>query len=516
MYETKSSTQVLQELNSSQNGLSQSEAAERIVTYGENILQEEKPPTKLQMFLAQLNDPMIFILLAAAAISIFLGEYSDAVIIGCVVLLNAIVGIIQEGKAQRALEALKKISSPFAMVRREGVASEIPAAKLVPGDIVLLEAGRIIPADLRLLSSINLKIEESALTGESVPVEKQATFIATADTTLGDRLNMAYMSTSVSYGRGEGIVIATAEKTEIGKIATMIMNGKEPPTPLQKRLAQLSKLLGILAIIICAAMFAIALIQGRDIAEMLITAISLAVAAVPEGLPAVVTIVLAFGVQRMVKINSIVRRLPAVETLGAVSTVCSDKTGTLTQNKMTVLQVYVDQQLQSVEQLNYPQNKLFIDGFALCTDASVENAARLGDPTELALLDMAARWSISRPGLEQQAPRINEQAFDSGRKLMTTVHQQQGNTIAFTKGAVDRLLPLCTQISINGQLRPFDAQDQQQIMIAASTMAADALRVLALAIKYDDDRADESNLAFIGLVGMIDPPRPEAKQAVLD
>ncbi len=513
MFETKSQEQVLQEVNSNLSGLTPEEAAKRLQENGENVLLEAAPPTKLQMFFAQLNDPLIYILLAAAVISIFLKEYSDAVIIGCVVLLNAVVGVIQEGKAQRALEALKKISSPFAVVRRGGAVQEIPAAQLVQGDIVLLEAGRIIPADLRLLSTVNLKIEESALTGESVPVEKQADSLAAADATLGDRHNMAYMSTAVSYGRGEGVVVATGEHTEIGKIA-MMLGGKEPPTPLQKRLAELSKLLGILALTICAAMFVIALLQGRDLAEMLITAISLAVAAVPEGLPAVVTIVLAFGVQRMVKVNSIVRRLPAVETLGAVSTVCSDKTGTLTQNKMTVLQVYVDQQLQPVDQLAYPQHKLFLDGFTLCTDASLENGKRLGDPTELALLDMAAHLQISRPALEADAPRINEQAFDSGRKLMTTVHKTEAQVTAYTKGAVDRLLPLCSQITSGGQTRAITAQDQSAILAAASTMAESALRVLALAIKLDNDRAEESALTFVGLVGMIDPPRPEAREAV--
>ena len=300
-------------------GLTAAEASARLQKHGPNELAEKKRKSKLAMFLSQLNDPMIYILFAAAAISIFLREVSDAVIILLVVLLNAVIGMTQEAKAEQALEALKKLSSPNALVRRDGRLSEVPAAGLVPGDIVLLEAGRVVPADLRLLQSVNLKVEESALTGESVPAEKDAAFVAEGEPGIGDRVNMAFSSTSVAYGRGEGVVTATGMDTEIGRIAAMLAGQKQELTPLQKRLADLGKILGVVAVVVCLAMFGIAVLQRRDIPEMLLTAISLAVAAIPEGLPAVVTIVLALGVQRMVKVNTIVRRLPSVETLGAVS-----------------------------------------------------------------------------------------------------------------------------------------------------------------------------------------------------
>jgi len=514
MFETKTPQQVLSDLQSSQNGLSAAEAAKRLEANGRNELKEEKQATVLQMFLSQLNEPMIYILMAAAAISVFLKEYSDAVIILCVVLLNAVIGVVQEGRAQKALDALKKMSSPSAVVRRDGVVAEIPAAELVSGDIVLLEAGRIVPADLRLISTASLKIEESALTGESVPVEKDASFIAGGDIPLGDKINLAFMSTSVSYGRGEGVVVATAQNTEIGKIATMISQNDSEQTPLQKRLADLGKVLGILAVAICVILFAVALLQERDFVEMLLTAISLAVAAVPEGLPAVVTIVLAIGVQRMVKVNSIVRRLPAVETLGAVSVVCSDKTGTLTQNKMTVTKVYLNERLEDVSALDAQRDRQFLEGFVLCVDANIVGGTRVGDPTELALLDMGLPLNITRNELEKRYPRINEQAFDSDRKLMTTVHKSESGIIAYTKGATDQLLKKCTHISINGQTREITESDKKSIMSAASQMASLALRVLGLAVKYGDDTATEENLTFVGLAGMIDPPRPEAKQAV--
>ncbi len=514
MYEMKSAAQTMEELGSSPAGLSAQEAAARLARDGENALKEKDPPTRLQMFLAQLRDPMIYVLIAAAVISVALREFSDAVIILCVVLLNAIVGMVQEGKAQRALDALKKMSSPTATVRRDGVVQELPAAQLVKGDIVLLDAGRVVPADLRLVSCASLKADESALTGESVPSEKDAAFIADGEIPLGNRHNMVYSSTNITYGRGEGIVVATAADTEIGKIAAMLQD-KDELTPLQKSLAVLGKLLGIIAVLLCAALFGIALLQGRDVVEMLLTAISLAVAAVPEGLPAVVTIVLAMGVQRMVRVNSIVRRLPAVETLGAVSVVCSDKTGTLTQNKMTVTQVYLDGEEKTPDQLRSDTNQLFLDGFILCNDASIQGKNRIGDPTELALLDMGAPLGLTREGLESAAPRINEQAFDSGRKMMTTVHRNpDGKVVAYTKGAVDQLLRRCIGIAEKGTVRPITEEDKERILAAASGMSRQALRVLAMAVKYDDDTATEEDLNFVGLVGMIDPARPEAKAAV--
>jgi Ca2+-transporting ATPase len=326
---------------------------------------------------------------------------------------------------------------------------------------------------------------------------------------------MAYLSTSVAYGRGEGVVVKTGMETEIGKIAKLISESVEELTPLQKRLGDLGKLLGILAVVLCVTLFGVALYQGRDVMEMLLTAISLAVAAIPEGLPAVVTIVLALGVQRMVKVNTIVRKLPAVETLGSVSVVCSDKTGTLTQNKMTVTRIYVNETLRDVSELKYDTDQLLIDGFVLCTDAAIEGTTRLGDPTELALLDMGLTCGISKKGLESRDPRINEQAFDSDRKMMTTVHKSpEGKVIAYTKGAMDRIIENCNDIIIDGTIRPITSADKEKIHAAAKEMASMALRVLALAIKQGDSSASEENLVFTGLVGMIDPPRPEAKDAV--
>lgn len=495
-------------------GLSSRQASERLAKNGNNEITEKKRKTKAAIFLAQLNDPMIYILFVAAAISLWHHEISDAIIILSVVLLNAVIGMTQESKAEAALEALKQMSSPFALARRDGKLVDVPAKELVVGDIVILEAGRIIPADLRLISSINLKIEESALTGESVPVDKNAEFVPASDVGLGDRLNMAFSSTSVSYGRGEGVVVATGMNTEIGKIAQILNETKSEMTPLQKRLADLGKLLGIAAVFICIAMFVLAMLQQRDFSEMMLTAISLAVAAIPEGLPAVVTIVLALGVQRLVKVNTIVRRLPSVETLGAVSVVCSDKTGTLTQNKMTVVRVYANETAQDVANLDMQKNRLFTEGFVLCNDASVANGARTGDPTELALIDMGTKLGLSREGLELTAPRINERAFDSDRKLMTTVHKTGSDIIAYTKGAMDNILSLSDNILINGEIRPITDADKQKITDAAYQMALSALRVLGLAFKTGDDTATESNLTFVGLVGMIDPPRPEAKASV--
>lgn len=518
MHEKMTVQEVLAELGTDRlQGLSDEEAARRLAENGPNAFEEQKKKTILQSFLSQLNDPMIFILMAATVISVVLKEFTDALIIVAIILLNAIIGVVQESKAEKSLEALKKLSSPVAAVKRGGRVFEIPASELVVGDIVILEAGRIVPADLRLTEAVNMKVEESALTGESVPVEKDAAFIADSEIGIGDRINMVFLSTGVSYGRGEGLVVATGMNTEMGKIARMLSEEKEELTPLQKKLAGLGKVLGIMAVLICAALFGIALLQGREIFEMLLTAISLAVAAIPEGLPAVVTIVLALGVQRMVKVNTIVRKLPAVETLGSVSVVCSDKTGTLTQNKMTVTKVYSDGIIRDVAALDYAADKILIDGFVLCTDAEIDqtHGTAIGDPTELALLYMGISADVDKKNLSAAMPRIAEQAFDSERKMMTTVHRvDDGSVIAFTKGATDNILGLCSGISERGKVRPFTPEDQAQIMSSAGEMAANALRVLALAYKTRDESATESKLVFAGLVGMIDPPRPEAKGAV--
>lgn len=516
MFEQKCVSDVLIEVSSDQVvGLTSEEAKMRLRKNGPNVFLEKKPKTKLQMFIGQLKDPMIYILFAAVVISSFLREFSDAIIIVTVILLNATIGMIQEGKAEKSLEALKKLSSPSALVRRDGQKMEIPASELVLGDIVILEAGRIVPADLRLITSINLQIEESALTGESVPVQKDFSYICKAEEPLGDRINLAYLSTPVTYGRGEGVVIRTGMNTEVGRIAQMINDSVEELTPLQKRLGDLGLLLGIVAVVLCVLLFGIAIFQGRDLAEMLLTAISLAVAAIPEGLPAVVTIVLALGVQRMAKVHTIVRKLPAVETLGSVSIVCTDKTGTLTQNKMTVTKFFSNNSLLDMASLDPIKHQRLVEGFILCTDATGVGMTRFGDPTELALLDMGLSIGLTKESLEEETPRIDELAFDSNRKMMTTVHQADGGTpISYTKGAIDRIIDQCTDILIDGTVRAITDLDKDEIYLGSKEMASSALRVLALAIKENATEPSEEGLTFIGLVGMIDPPRPEAKEAV--
>ena len=466
---------------------------------GHNVLKEVPEKNALQRFLAQLNDPLIFILFIAASISMLLGEYSDTLIILSVILVNALVGVIQEGKAQRALHALKEMSSPKALLIKDGNTTEIPAADLIPGDEVLLDAGRQVPADLLITESNCLKIEESALTGESLPVEKDT-----------HTHNRAYLSTNVTYGRGKGTVTAIGMDTEIGKIASLINEVPAESTPLQKRLSDLGKLLSILSIALCALLFLIAIIQHRNVMEMLITAISLAVAAVPEGLAAIVTMVLALSVSRMVKVNTIVKKLPSVETLGCVSVVCSDKTGTLTQNKMSVTACYTDGRLLPPEELSREAHRSFVEGFALCNDAS----ARIGDPTELALLDMAAGLHVYRPVLETRLPRIDEIPFDSDRKMMTTLHRMGSSSVSYTKGSPDEILKRCTHIRLDGKVVPFTPAHKQNILNAIKEMSSRALRVLALAMRTGDRKATEKELIFVGLAGMKDPIRPGVAEAV--
>ncbi len=512
-------------------GLSEAEAKRRLQINGRNEMKSPRKKTAVESFLEQLNDPLIYVLLAAAAVSIFLHEMNDAVIIGVVVFVNALVGMIQEGKARKALEALKKMTTPKATVIRDGVRQELPAALLVAGDIVCLEAGYLVPADMRLIESANLKVEESALTGESLPIEKDADFLigTSGEVPLGDRHNMAYMSTIVTYGRGKGIVTATGMNTEIGKIATMITEEKEEMTPLQKRLGELGKVLSVLSLGLCVALFGVALLQHRNLMEMLLTAISLAVAAVPEGLPAVVTICLALSVTRMVKVHTIVRRLPSVETLGAVSVVCSDKTGTLTQNKMTVVKCYLNQRLLDVDIASPTETgqsqkygaelqeagrnyKDFFQGMVLCNDASIEKGKRIGDPTELALVDMAEKYGFDKRTLEKQMPRVAELSFDSDRKMMSTFHS--GN-ISFTKGAPDEVLKRCTHIKLSGAIMRLTEAHRRQIQEAVKAMTSQALRTLAVAMRTGVNKPVEEQLVFLGIVGMKDPARPEATEAVL-
>ena len=515
MFEEQTVRQVSEKLRTDRKlGLSEQEADRRLRVNGENVLAQPRKRTLLSSFWDQLNTPLIYVLLAAAAVSILLDEISDAVIILVVVLVNSVVGMIQEGKAQKALDSLKKLTSPKACVIRAGKEMEIPAAGLVEGDLVCLDAGRQVPADLRLVETVNLKIEESALTGESLPIEKDAGFVAVGKLPLGDRKNMAYMSTMTVGGRGHGIVTSTGMNTEIGKIASMLSAQKEEQTPLQKRLGDLGKVLSILSVALCASLFVLAVFQKRDLMEMLITAISLAVAAVPEGLPAVVTICLALSVTRMVKVHTIVRRLPAIETLGAVSIVCSDKTGTLTQNKMTVVQCFADQKLFKRGRFPKKTYQELLEGMVLCNDAVLEGEQRIGDPTELALLEFAGANGVSRRAVESRLPREKELAFDSGRKMMSTWHQENGRSITYTKGAPDEVLKRCTHVLSEGREIPLTERHRMQIRRATEEMSFQALRTLAVAMKRGDAGPVERELTFVGMVGMEDPIRPEAAQAV--
>lgn len=530
VFEQYSIQETVRELKSDdKRGLTAAEAGRRLAMYGRNEMKAPRKKTAAESFLEQLNDPLIYVLIVAAAVSVFLGEISDAVIIGVVVILNAAVGVLQEGKAKRALESLKKLTSPKAFVIRDGRRLEIPAAELVRGDLVYLEAGCQVPADMRLVQTANLKVEESALTGEAVPVDKDSGFmpgrvhgrlnaeiskgkLSQGEIPLGDRHNMAYMSTIVTYGRGEGIVTATGMDTELGKIATMITESKEELTPLQRRLGELGKVLSLLSLLLCGALFLIAVLQHRNIPEMLITAISLAVAAVPEGLPAVVTICLALSVTRMVKVNTIVRRLPSVETLGAVSVVCSDKTGTLTQNRMTVEKCFVKGRILPAAEVRLPDVPDFFLGMVLCNDAVLEQGSRTGDPTELALLDFGEKAGLMKREAEERLPRTDERSFDSDRKMMTTLH----GSISYTKGAPDEVLKRCTHIFTgNGTVR-LSEEMRRQVQNAMAEMSGEALRTLAVAMRSGVGRPEESDLTFLGLVGMRDPARPEAARAVTD
>lgn len=517
-------------------GLSDEQVKARQLRDGKNTLPGKKKKTIIGVVLSQLKDVMIYVLLAAAAISLGVEIYHliqearvpgimdfiEVIVILVVVLINAVVGTIQELKADKALDALEKLAAPTTVVRRNGQLMEIKAEELVVGDIVILEEGRTVPADLRLISSINLKAGEASLTGESVPVEKDANLVFASEVPLGDRRNLVYMSTPITYGRGEGVVVATGLKTEIGKIANMLNNEDDSQTPLQARLQDLAKLLGIITLGIVALIFIISIVQQitspggvtiEQVIEDLMTAIALAVAAVPEGLPAIVAITLSMGVRRMVKVNTITRKLPSVETLGAVSVICSDKTGTLTQNKMTVVAGYVNDQIYRTSEFDTPLHELAI-GMSLCSNASVDNGV-YGDPTEIALVEFANVFDYRKDAIEEKHPRIDELPFDSVRKMMSTVNVIDGINILFTKGAMDSILKRTTHIKVDGVVRKITTKDFENINKAANEMAANALRVLALASKeHDGKQIEEENLTFIGLVGMVDPPRPEAAASV--
>lgn len=493
-------------------GLTEQEATKRLKENGPNKLKEDKPKTSLEMFFQQLFNFTNLILFAAIVISFVLRDFGEATIIALIIIANAIIGVIQEGKAQKALDALRKMSVLHATVIRNGEKKSISSEELVVGDIVSLEAGQQIPADLKLLETINLKVDEKALTGESVAVEKDSEFKATDDCGIGDRLDLAYMSTVVTYGRGIGEVTHTGMNTEIGKIAKMVGSEKGKPSPLQKAMGHLSKVLGIAAVIICCLMFLVGILQKRDVLDMLMTAVSLAVAAIPEGIPTIVTIVLALGMQRMAKVNAIVKNLPSVETLGSVSYVCSDKTGTLTQNKMTVVKAYADGDYLTVSGgfgAGDSSADILIRGLLLCNDASVTENQEIGDPTEVALVNLAKNNGLEKDTAENESPRINELAFDSDRKLMTTVHKTEDGTISFTKGSTDELMKKCVRILDNGKERPITEKDKYKINVAMSQMSDEALRVLSLAIRRNNPKALEEDLTYVGMVGMIDPEREE-------
>ncbi len=527
MYEMKTAADTLRMLETDKDkGLTRREAMERRAKYGANRLESQEQKSLGQMIAEQLNDPLILILVVAMAISLMLHELGDAVIIVTVVVLNAAVGIIQEGKAGKAVEALKKISSPQAVVLREGERVKIAAEELVQGDIVLLEAGNMVPADLRLIETNGVCVEESTLTGESVPVEKEAEHVVE---TSGDNscMNMAYMSTYVTKGRGMGVVTATGMDTRIGHIAGMLHEGKEKLTPLQVKLGELGKLLSALAVGICIFLFVVAVLQKRDVGEMLLTSVSLAVAAVPEGLPAIVTIVLALSVSRMVRAKTIVRKLSSVETLGAVEVVCSDKTGTLTQNKMTVTECYLEGKLSGREQLCTlfagAGQKLapdsaeshFLTGSVLCNDGMLKGEEKLGDPTELALLYMARDCGVNLEALRARYPRTAERGFDSARKMMTTVHRQGPETVAYSKGAAERILEGCSRIYRQGRLCELTQTDRAAITRVQGSLMAEGRRVMGLAMDPQGGMA-EKDMVFLGLVSMQDPVRQEAVQAVAD
>lgn len=525
MWFNQTTEQVINKLNvNPKEGLSSEEVKKRLKEYGENKLTAKPKKTLFQTFITQLKDPMIFILLAAAVISGFMKEISDSIIILVVILINGMVGTIQEFKSEKAMEALKQLSTPKAIVKRDGDLKEIPSEEVVPGDIVILDAGRYTPADLRLIESANLKIEESALTGESVPSSKESSInFDNSDIPLGDQKNMAFASTLATYGRGIGIVTETGMNTQIGKIAKMLDESDTEMTPLQKKLAELSKILGIAAIAICTLIFIISIFQGRDLFEMFLTAISLAVAAIPEGLPAIVSIVLAMGVQRMVKNHAIIRKLPAVETLGAVNIICSDKTGTLTQNKMTVKKFYTpdSDDLKAIGDMdvNNINNNLLLKNIMLCNDATYTENSQTGDPTEVALLEVGIKFNIFKNELESSSPRVNEVPFDSDRKLMSTINKFDKRYIVYTKGATDNLLKIATKININGTIQNLTEDLKTKIMSVSNTMSDDALRVLGSAYKELDNHDIpiddiEKDLIFIGLVGMIDPPRLEVKDSI--
>lgn len=528
-YYNMTTDEALLELGATTDGLSSKEAAERLAKYGKNKLDEGKKRSLIARFFDQLKDIMIIVLIAAAAVSaviaIVQGEYSELIdsgIILLIVLVNAFIGLAQESKAEAALDALKKMNHPEAKVIRDGVLMKIDSADIVVGDLVVLEAGDSVPADIRLISSASLKIEEAALTGESVPSEKDINAINKDEVPLGDRKNMAFSSGAVAYGRGSGVVVATGMNTEVGKIAEMLSSSEKQTTPLQAQLAKTAKILSIMVLAIAVVIFAVTLIKAGfsvdSLVDSFMTAVAIAVAAIPEGLPAVVTIVLAIGVQRMSEKKAIVRNLPAVETLGCCQIICSDKTGTLTLNQMTVKELYTPESghYDAEKAADKADEKLLLKGMVLCNDTVLGEGKLLGDPTETALVAYAQKLGEDIAALNNANKRVAEIPFDSQRKLMSTVNSDGEKETAYIKGAPDILINKCRFIQVGATVREITAQDVEEIQKANNEMARKALRVLAVATKTEDLNLEtlEEGLTFIGLVGMIDPPRPEVKEAV--
>ena len=521
-YYTQSLEEIYQEFHTSNEGLTNEQAEKNLDQYGRNKLAESKKKSLVSKFLDQFKDLMIIVLLVASLISAFSGEVTDSLIILSVVILNAIFGVVQEAKAEEAIDALKEMSTPSARVKRNGQVVTVKSDELVPGDVVLLEAGDVVPADVRFIEAASLKIEESALTGESVPVEKEVTTLTDDDTSLGDRVNMGYMNSNVTYGRGIGVVVATGMNTEVGHIAGMLASADETETPLKASLNQLGKVLTVIILLIAVIMFVVGVFfNGRPVIDMLMTSISLAVAAIPEGLPAIVTIILALGTQKMARRKALVRKLPAVETLGATDIICSDKTGTLTMNQMTVEQFMSNNQVQSANEPVSPDNKT-LQIMTFCNDTKANDQGELlGDPTETALIAFGDKQDYPLTQKLQDEPRIAEIPFDSERKLMTTVHQMtDGRYFIAVKGAPDELLKACDKYDVNGTIETMDEREMDFILKVNKEWATQALRVLAMAYKIVDNLPEmnpeqvEKELIFSGLIGMIDPERKEAADAV--
>ena len=514
--------EALRGMESSHGGLSSGQAEVRCGQFGENVLQEHAGKKIWQVFLEQFQDLLVLILIVAAAISVLSGSGESAAVIFAVITMNAVLGTIQHEKARKSLESLKKLSAPTAQVLRDGKSQEIPAAKVVPGDIVLLDAGSLVAADGRLLECYNLQVNESSLTGESLPVEKRAEVEAVAGIPLGDQYNIVFAGSLVTGGRGVFVVTATGMETELGKIARLMNTAKEKKTPLQVSLDQFSTHLAALILGICALVFGLSLYRGTGILESLMFAVALAVAAIPEALGSIVTIVQAMGTQQMAREHAIIKDLKAVESLGCVSVICSDKTGTLTQNRMTVEQVLVDGRVLQPGQLRLydPVQRYFLYGAVLDNDAVVQGETCTGDPTEAALLDMALRADVSPEALRREMPRLGELPFDSGRKRMSTLHRCDGSCVLFTKGAPDILMERTDQILTKSGIRPLSPEQKKQIRQQNERWAAGGLRVLAVAYRPLEQMQAcsvemEDSCIFLGMAAMLDPPRPESKPAVL-